>query len=362
MDMKKYILAAVIIIFIGSLSAAISAQAADKWTPPNIQIPIPNLSFSAPEQCGTQNGQPVYCVKWIGEYLAAIYKYGIGIIGIVAAIAMMIGGVRWLTAGGNPSSVKDAQSWIAGAITGLILALTSYLILNQINPALLNFQPIKVQMVAPVTITGGGAYDRYNNCKWTSSECGSLGLSPLSDEAACSSKGAGACTKRNGTELDSPCADNCCCSITAQTGCSWKADCAANDNNMDAQGVEVCGTSNYGYHCCCSKAAQQSSPKNCGCINWRSLANTSTMDNSQCENFFSANHSPLVGCCGNIIGQGVDPALALNIWKIETSLGNANGPGKQNHNPGNVAVIPVATEDGDLTTLGAKAPRTGSIL
>jgi hypothetical protein len=45
------------------------AQAAEtKWTPPNIQISIPNLSFSAPEQCGPQNGQPVYC----GEYLTNI--------------------------------------------------------------------------------------------------------------------------------------------------------------------------------------------------------------------------------------------------------------------------------------------------
>ena len=74
----------------------------------------------------------------ISNYIRAIYKYAIGIVGIVATVVMMFGGVLWIVAGGNASKVGEAKAWITAALTGLLLALSSYMILYTVNPALIS--------------------------------------------------------------------------------------------------------------------------------------------------------------------------------------------------------------------------------
>lgn len=83
----------------------------------------------------------------IGEYIREIYSYAIGIVGIIAAVVLMWGGLNWLTAGGDQGRITEAKAWIGASITGLIIALTSYLILFTVNPDLINFKPIKVATV-----------------------------------------------------------------------------------------------------------------------------------------------------------------------------------------------------------------------
>lgn len=78
--------------------------------------------------------------KMIGDYINAIYKYAIGIVGILAAVVLMFGGVLWITAGGNAERVGNAKSWIGAALTGLVLTLASYTILYTVNPDLVNFK------------------------------------------------------------------------------------------------------------------------------------------------------------------------------------------------------------------------------
>lgn len=75
----------------------------------------------------------------LAKYVEAIYKYAIGIIGILATVVMMWGGVVWITAGGNTERISNAKSWIGASLTGLVLALASYTILYTINPNLVKF-------------------------------------------------------------------------------------------------------------------------------------------------------------------------------------------------------------------------------
>ncbi|MFA5360208.1 MAG: pilin [Patescibacteria group bacterium] len=83
----------------------------------------------------------------IGQYIRAIYKYAIGIVGILAAVVLMIGGVMWIVAGGNATMIGEAKSWIGASLTGLLLALCSYFILATVNPALVNFKTTTIQTV-----------------------------------------------------------------------------------------------------------------------------------------------------------------------------------------------------------------------
>ena len=57
---------------------------------------------------------------------------------ILAVFMIIVAGFQWVTAYGNPSKIEDARDRIFMAILGLILAFSAWIILNTINPALVN--------------------------------------------------------------------------------------------------------------------------------------------------------------------------------------------------------------------------------
>ncbi|MFH1583443.1 MAG: pilin [Candidatus Falkowbacteria bacterium] len=158
-----------VVFFIANLFYfSLPAEAAPNTSMPNLdinklQVKIPTLTqFTPPTECGTDaQGNKKFCISWIGEYIAAIYKYAIGIVGILSAVVLMIGGVMWIIAGGSATMIGEAKSWISASLTGLVIALCSYLILYQINPALTVFQPLGITQVKKAEISAVG-------CQWKS--------------------------------------------------------------------------------------------------------------------------------------------------------------------------------------------------
>ena len=113
---------------------------------PNVTIPGSNFKKGeAYNDFGT--------TKPIAEYIEAIYKYAIGAVAILATVVMMIGGVVWITAGGSQNRIGEAKQWISGSLTGMVLVLCSYMILNTVNPDLVKFKPIGIETVNKI-ITG----------------------------------------------------------------------------------------------------------------------------------------------------------------------------------------------------------------
>jgi D-alanyl-D-alanine dipeptidase len=90
-------------------------------------------------------------LPWIAIYIKAIYNYALGIIGILAALTLMIGGVIYLTSAGNATRISEAKSWITGSLTGMLIMFTSYVLLNEINPDLIGFKPVKLSIVQEMT-------------------------------------------------------------------------------------------------------------------------------------------------------------------------------------------------------------------
>jgi len=118
------------------------SQAADiQFTP---QVQIPDYTFNSSDKT-TGN---------IANYVRAIYKYAIGIVGILAAVVLMIGGVLWIVAGGSATAIGEAKAWIGASLTGLVIALASYLILATINPALVDFKTTGIKTVEEIKIDG----------------------------------------------------------------------------------------------------------------------------------------------------------------------------------------------------------------
>jgi len=118
---------------------------APKFKIPELQIKIPGLDKLSEVNCLPNNEGNFFCeVPWIGQYIAAIYNYGLSIAGILAAIMLMAGGVLWLVSGGDASRITQAKELIIGSVTGLIILFSSYILLIQVNPDLVKMGSIKI--------------------------------------------------------------------------------------------------------------------------------------------------------------------------------------------------------------------------
>jgi len=136
------------------------------FVPPELQIPIPGFpgftveerkikiclvckdpdldpSICPPEQCARW----VYQIPWIGEYILAIYKWGVGAVALLAVIMIMINGLRWIIARGEAPKISEAKKGITYAVTGLIFILLTHQILSLIDPRLTVFKPIVIGII-----------------------------------------------------------------------------------------------------------------------------------------------------------------------------------------------------------------------
>jgi len=76
----------------------------------------------------------------MGEYILTVYNYAVAIVGILAVAVIIVGGLQWLTSGGSAEIITQSKKRIGGALIGLVLAYTSFFILGNINPALVNLR------------------------------------------------------------------------------------------------------------------------------------------------------------------------------------------------------------------------------
>lgn len=129
------------------------------------RIKIPGLEFSGvPEiveemdDSGALN--KYFYFPYLGEYLAAIYKYAVAATSILAVLVIIISGIQWMLPGNlltsgegdQQQTINQSKKRIVGAIVGLLLALGSYTILYNINPDLVNFKSLKVLYIKGQTV------------------------------------------------------------------------------------------------------------------------------------------------------------------------------------------------------------------
>ena len=58
-----------------------------------------------------------------------VIKSALALAGVVLFVLLLVGGIKYITSGGDPKAAEGAQKTITYAIGGLILILLSYLIL-----------------------------------------------------------------------------------------------------------------------------------------------------------------------------------------------------------------------------------------
>ncbi|MEA1962892.1 MAG: pilin, partial [Patescibacteria group bacterium] len=178
---KKFIKILSLIIFAQIFCCAvflipISVDAIDPY---KFQIPIGDLDKITFEEEGT--------TKPIADYIQAIYKYAIGVVAILATVVMMIGGVVWITAGGNQGRVGEAKQYISGALTGMVLVFCSYMILNTINPDLVKLKTVGIKSISKNTKSGCCTYESV------------ISTSPLKTKITCRHISEKTCTSNSGS-------------------------------------------------------------------------------------------------------------------------------------------------------------------
>lgn len=139
----------------------ISAAEAPQFTMPEFQVKLPTLKLTEPE-CTLNSDGSYHCeIPWLGQYIVAVYNYGLSVAGILAAIILMAGGVLWLISGGDSGKIGQAKELIMGSIVGLVILAGSYIILTQINPDLVKFKAISIGTIKGKQMALAGA--RYSS-------------------------------------------------------------------------------------------------------------------------------------------------------------------------------------------------------
>lgn len=62
--------------------------------------------------------------------VAGIIKLVLSFLGIMAVVIVLIGGFKWMTAGGNDDQIGDAKKWISAGVVGLLIILAAYSLAN----------------------------------------------------------------------------------------------------------------------------------------------------------------------------------------------------------------------------------------
>jgi len=69
-----------------------------------------------------------YATKDLRTVVGSIIKTVLGFLGVVAIVIVLIGGFKWMTAGGSEEKVGEAKKWLISGIIGLAIVLAAYAI------------------------------------------------------------------------------------------------------------------------------------------------------------------------------------------------------------------------------------------
>jgi len=120
-------------------------------------------------------------VNAINGLIAWLYYLIISIAGLAAFVMIVWGGVQYLTSAGDPGRMGDAQDRLYNAVLGLIIILTSYLIMKVVNPELLllNLPPLPESttiITKPPLTQGIRLYDSAGDQTYTELQSGVTNL------------------------------------------------------------------------------------------------------------------------------------------------------------------------------------------
>ena len=124
--------------------------------------PIVNVDFPCPSGLGLGDCQPTTDIP---SYLNNLYKFAVGIAGLLALGMIVAGGVYYTVSAGSGDKQREAKSMITSALLGVALLLGSYLVLNTVNPQITTLKlPELENITATSNLAAEGVQTTPNEC------------------------------------------------------------------------------------------------------------------------------------------------------------------------------------------------------
>ncbi|MBI5369687.1 C39 family peptidase [Candidatus Uhrbacteria bacterium] len=115
---------------------------------PKLSVQIPGLTFSPVKKISGN-----LHINFLADYLNSTYKYLINISVFIAIALVMFAGIRYVLAAGS-GDIKKAQTQIKNAVVGVVLLLSTYLILFIVNPELVRLKSVVITEVERIEGVG----------------------------------------------------------------------------------------------------------------------------------------------------------------------------------------------------------------
>jgi lysylphosphatidylglycerol synthetase-like protein (DUF2156 family) len=73
----------------------------------------------------------------LSQVVGTVINAALGLLGVLFVVLVVLGGYKWMMAGGNEDEVSEAKKRITTAIIGLVITVSAYLIWNFVSSYLL---------------------------------------------------------------------------------------------------------------------------------------------------------------------------------------------------------------------------------
>ncbi len=78
------------------------------------------------------NAGDVATIQGLECLIANVFTVFITLLGLAGFVMFLVAGVRWLTSGGNSKGIETARNTMTFAVVGLVVALSSFIVINLI--------------------------------------------------------------------------------------------------------------------------------------------------------------------------------------------------------------------------------------
>ena len=148
---SKIILLSIILMLAVFVGLGISQNVRAQTKAPQIV----NVNFPCPDGSGFNLGNCPPSTN-IPSYLNNLYKFAVGIAGLLALGMIVAGGVYYTVSAGSSDKQREARDMITSAIWGVVLLFASYMILNTINPQITSLSVTGLTPISPLPSSEGG--------------------------------------------------------------------------------------------------------------------------------------------------------------------------------------------------------------
>lgn len=101
-----------------------------------LEWPNSPVGTSFEPTCDTNIDPPGCTPSTLTTMIKYLYEWAVVLGGLAAFVMLVVAGIQYLTSTGDPGKAKDARDRITSAIGGLVLLLSSFILLNILNPEL----------------------------------------------------------------------------------------------------------------------------------------------------------------------------------------------------------------------------------